>query len=127
MTLDSSRLIAIVDDDQAVRIGLGNLMRSVDIANELFPTADAFLESDPGRFALVLSDIQMPGMSGLNLTSKLRELRPELPIVLMTAFPDERVKERAATEGAVRLFIKPCDPDELIEVIETFLAGGGKA
>jgi FixJ family two-component response regulator len=122
--LDSSRVIAIVDDDQAVRIGLGNLMRSADVANELFPTADAFLESDLDRFALVLSDIQMPGMSGLDLLSRLRELRPKLPVVLMTAFPDERVRARAETEGAVRLFVKPCDPDELIAVIETLLAAG---
>lgn len=126
MTVHSSRAIAIVDDDQAVRVGLGNLMRSVDVANELFPTADAFLGSDLDRFALVLSDIQMPGMSGLDLLSRLRELRPGLPVALMTAFPDERVRERAEMEGAVRLFIKPCDPDELIELIETLLAGGGQ-
>jgi FixJ family two-component response regulator len=119
-------VIAIVDDDQAVRIGLGNLMRSAEVANELFPTADAFLETDLDRFALVLSDIQMPGMSGLDLLSKLRELRPELPVVLMTAFPDERVRARAETEGAVRLFVKPCDPDDLIAVIETLLAAGGR-
>lgn len=118
-------MIAIVDDDQAVRVGLGNLMRSIDVANELFPTADAFLNSDLDRFALVLSDIQMPGMSGLDLLARLRELRPDIPVVLMTAFPDERVRERAEMAGAVRLFIKPCDPDELIELIETLIAGGG--
>ncbi len=115
-------IVAIVDDDEAVRIGLGSLMRSIDVQAEIFASAEGFFESDLSRFACVLSDIQMPGRSGLDLLVAVRDSRPDLPVILMTAFPDDRVRERAAAAGAHRFFVKPCDPNEIVEVVESFLA-----
>ncbi len=114
--------MAIVDDDEAVRIGLGSLMRSIDVKAEIFASAEGFFESDQSRFACVLSDIQMPGRSGLDLLIAVRASSPNLPVVLMTAFPDDRVRERAEAAGAYRFFVKPCDPNELVDVVESLLA-----
>jgi two-component system response regulator FixJ len=122
--LNGRNLVAIVDDEEAVRVGLGALMRSADLKAELFASADSFLETDPALYGVVFSDIQMPGRSGLDLLVATRAARPELPVILMTAFPDERMRERAASEGAYRFLTKPCDPDELITLAETLLAAG---
>jgi FixJ family two-component response regulator len=120
--LSDHGIVAIVDDDEAVRIGLESLMRSIDVKAEVFASAESFFESDHSRFACVLSDIQMPGRSGLDLLVAVRASRPDLPVVLMTAFPDERVRERAKAAGAYRFFVKPCDPNALVDVVESLLA-----
>jgi FixJ family two-component response regulator len=116
-------VVAIVDDEESVRAGLGSLMRSADIAADLFSSADELLLSDLSRYFCVLSDIQMPGKSGLELLSELTGRRTRLPVVLMTAFSDRRVRERANDGGAYRFLEKPCDPDELIAVVESLLPG----
>lgn len=121
MSVETRSLIAIVDDDQAVRVGLGSLLRSVDLPNELYAGAEELLSSDLDRVGFVLSDIQMPGLTGLELLERLKELRPELPVALMTAFPDERIREKAIAGGAVHFCAKPCDLDDLVMLIETTL------
>jgi FixJ family two-component response regulator len=123
VSFDSRNLIAIVDDDQAVRVGLGSLLRSLDLPNELYPGADELLATDLDRVAFVLSDVQMPGLDGLELLGRLKELRPDLPVALMTAFPDERIKEKALAGGAIDFCAKPCDPDHIVALIETSLRG----
>ena len=122
--MNGRNLVAIIDDEEAVRVGLGALMRSADLSAELFASADSFLQTDLSRYAAVFSDIQMPGRSGLDLLIATRAARPELPVILMTAFPDERIRERAEAEGAYRFLTKPCDPDEIITLAETLLATG---
>ncbi|OHV16503.1 hypothetical protein BK022_11725 [Methylorubrum extorquens] len=127
MTLGSSAAlrgstVAIVDDDEFVRAGLGNLMRSIDVDACLFASAEEFLDEDFRLYACVLSDIQMPGLSGLDLLVAVKARQPDLPVVLMTAYPDARVVERANREGAYRFLEKPCDPDELVALVERFVA-----
>jgi FixJ family two-component response regulator len=114
-------LVAIVDDEESVRVGLGSLMRSADVNAELFSSAETFLQRDPSRFALVLSDLQMPGRSGLDLLATLNVTHPQVPVILMTAFPDERIRQRASAAGAYRFLVKPCDPDEIINLVEGVL------
>ncbi len=115
-------IIAIIDDEDAVRAGLATLMRSIDFRPELFSSADAFVSADLSRYVCVLSDIQMPGRSGLDLLAHVRAARPELPVVLMTAFPDERVRALAQAGGAYRFLTKPCDPDMIVDLVEGLLS-----
>ena len=117
--MNAKDIVAIVDDEEAVRAGLGSLLRSADLNAALFASAEEFFDQgDLARYSCVLSDIQMPGASGIDLLVAIRSARPELPVILMTAFPDERIRERAASEGAYRFLVKPCDPDEIIELAE---------
>lgn len=114
----SAPIIAIVDDEDAVRAGFATLMRSIDVKPELFSSADAFVEADLSRYICVLSDIQMPGRSGIDLLTHVRKVRPDLPVVLMTAFPDDRVRAAAQAGGAYRFLTKPCDPDMIVDLVE---------
>lgn len=117
-------VIAIVDDEDGVRAGLATLMRSIDVRPEQFGSADAFLDADLGRYVCVLSDIQMPGRSGIDLLAHVRHMRADLPVILMTAFPDERVREQARAGGAYRFLAKPCNPDMIVDLVEGLLSPG---
>jgi FixJ family two-component response regulator len=120
--LSTEKILAIVDDEAAVRAGMGTLMRSIDVKAELFGSADCLLRSDLGRYACILSDIQMPGRSGLELLASVRRSHPDIPVILMTAFPDDRVREQARLGGAYQFLTKPCDPDMIVDLVETVLA-----
>lgn len=108
----------MVDDDENVRGGMGNLMKAIDFDVELFESAAALLADDLGRFSCILSDMQMPGMSGLDLQRELSRSAPALPIIFITGYPDQRVREAALAGGALGFFEKPCDIEELVSAIE---------
>ncbi|WP_125956094.1 response regulator [Novosphingobium sp. MD-1] len=117
----SPRLIAVVDDDEDVSSALGSLIESMGIHAMTFGSADIFLADRDRRFDLVISDVQMPGTSGLELAKILG--KEAVPLILITAFPSPEVKQQAIAQG-VRCFMrKPFDPDELIDCIERILAG----
>src|ERR1700733_16034967 len=78
-------LIGVIDDDESVRDALGSLLRSAGYKCEVFPSAEAFLES--GRLTAtdcVVLDVQMPGLSGLELHLRLREMRCSVPVIFVT-------------------------------------------
>lgn len=112
------RAVAVVDDDENVRVGMGNLMNAIGFDVELFESAAALLAGDLGRFSCILSDMQMPGMSGLDLQRELSRRVPTLPIIFITGYPDQRVREVALAGGALGFFEKPCDIEELVSAIE---------
>lgn len=114
--------IAIIDDEECVRTALGSLLRSIDVQSELFDCGASFLQHDPHRFALVFSDIQMPGLSGIDLLERIHAIAPTVPVALMTAFPDAEWRERAERNGAYRFLVKPLDADAVIDMIEDLLA-----
>ena len=92
-------MVAIVDDDDAIRTALRRLMRTIGYEATTFGSAEALLSSlEAAPPACMLTDIQMPGMSGLELASELDRLRPGLPIAVMTAYP--RLARRDATPPA---------------------------
>ena len=116
------RYVAIVDDDESVREALGNLLRSVGFEVHAFSTAEAFLDSPERRSAAcVVSDIQMPGMDGLELQRRLAASGSTLPVILMTAFPRDHVRRQAEEQGAVALLAKPFEGNRLIECVERAL------
>lgn len=113
------KLIAIIDDDQAIRDGVSSLLRSAGFDVRLYESGEAFLSDD--RTPLVdaaLTDIQMPGMSGLDLQTMLKTRQPSLPLLFMTAFPEEALRQRVLAYGAICFLSKPFKAAELLYWIE---------
>lgn len=108
------RTIAVVDDDEFVRDATVSLLRSVGLQPQSFDSAESFLELDLDGFNCVISDVQMPGLSGMQLQDILIERAPDLPIIMVTAFPTQDLRERAMKRGAAAFYGKPCDPDVLL-------------
>ncbi|SDA35892.1 response regulator transcription factor [Sphingomonas sp. NFR15] len=113
-------LIAIVDDDEDVASALGSLVESMGMAARLFSSADNFLSERHERFVLVISDVQMPGSSGIDLARLLQN--DAVPVILITAFPSLEIERQALACGVHRFIRKPFDPDELIDSIMRVVA-----
>jgi FixJ family two-component response regulator len=115
-------VVAVVDDDEAVRHALSNLLASLDLGVATFASAEAFLASPACRdAACLIADVQMPGMSGLDLQRHLSESGNRLPVILITAFPQEHVRRQAEAEGAFGFFAKPFEGGLMIDCIERAL------
>ncbi|MGU3496211.1 response regulator [Xanthobacteraceae bacterium A53D] len=108
------RRIAIVDDDPFIRAALGRLIRASGHEAILFASADALLAyGDRIGLFCVLADIQMPDISGIELIQMLTAGSPDLPIVAMTAYPSDAIRERALAAGAADYLTKPFDASAL--------------
>lgn len=113
-----SSLIAIVDDDPGMRGSLDSLLRSAGRDGCGFATAEALLACDaPSAIACIVSDLHMPGMSGLALQGELARRGWRQPLILMTAYPTPAAREQALGAGARAFFTKPIDPDALLDAI----------
>ena len=114
----TSPVVAIVDDDEAVRDGLALLLRTVGLQTHCYPDASTFLaDADNDALDCALVDIRMPGMSGLDLLDQMRELR-DLPVIVMTGHGSVDACRRAFKGGALDFLRKPVDDDELIDVVQ---------
>ena len=123
--MTGTALIAVVDDDEAIRTGLSSLLRSVGYAVALFESAEDFLASLSRAVPhCLVTDIQMPGVSGLDLQVRLKAGWPAIPVLVMTAFPEPAVRERAMTAGAVCFLSKPFDAAELLDCVARALQAG---
>lgn len=117
-------VIAIVDDDGAIRTGLSSLLRSEGYQIHLFESADAFLDSSlRAGIDLVITDIQMDGTNGLDLQEILKYRQPNLPMLVMTAFPQPDLRSRALAQGARCFMCKPFEAEELLGCIRKALTG----
>src|SRR5437870_9504809 len=120
--LSSARLLSVVDDDDSLREATGRFMRSLDFTVELFRSAEEFLKS--GRLqevSCLILDVQLPGMSGLQLQSHLAERGYRIPIIFITASPDDRTHARALDAGAVDFLPKPFTEQALLKGIRSAL------
>ncbi len=118
--------VAVVDDDEAVRDALSNLLASLDLGVATFASAEDFLASPACRAAACLiTDVQMPGMSGLDLQRHLAGAGNLIPVILITAFPHDHLRKQAEAEGAYGFFAKPFDGGLMIDCIERALVGKG--
>ncbi len=116
--------VSIVDDDDAVRTATQAFVRSLGYKATAFASAEEFLKAPERETAdCLIADVQMPGMSGLDLQRELARQRPTLPIIFVTAFPEEHIRQQAMAAGAACLLAKPYEGDELIECIEQALSG----
>jgi FixJ family two-component response regulator len=119
---ESETVIAIVDDDSSVREGLRSLLRSAGWRVETFASAQEFL-ARPGAeppCCLVL-DLQLPGLSGLDLQKRMAEVELEIPIVFLTGHGDIPASVQAMKAGAVEFLTKPFDEEELLQAIREAL------
>jgi FixJ family two-component response regulator len=115
-------LISIVDDDDALRSSLENLIRSVGLLAQGFSSAEAFLSSNhvPETRCLVL-DVRMPGMSGPDLQRQMAVANSHIPIIFITAHEDDAQRTQALEAGAVAFLHKPFYEEELLNAIDAAL------
>ncbi|MFD2055441.1 response regulator transcription factor [Mesorhizobium calcicola] len=115
-------MIAIVDDDEAVRTSTANLMRSFGFAANLFASGEELLRSPRLADACcVITDVQMPGMNGLELQTLLSARGHTVPVIFITAYPEERIRQNALAAGAAGFFYKPFDAVAMIRCIDNAL------
>ena len=119
---EMTKLIAIIDDDDAMQDSLRDLMEAAGLVARCFGSAEEFLESGLHRqAACLITDILMPKMSGLELQTRLRDEECDIPIVFITAFGDARMRIQAMREGAVELLAKPFDHHLLLKTVRAAL------
>jgi FixJ family two-component response regulator len=119
-------LIAVVDDDEDVREATKGLMRSLGFAVEAFPSGEDFLRSPSfDRTACLVADINMPGMSGIELYHHISALKKSIPTILITAHPSDSNRKRALDAGVVRYLTKPFSEEELLSSVSLALSRGG--
>ncbi len=117
-----TQLIAIVDDDESVRSAIHGLLKSVGLKTRSFASAEEFLASgQPSETACLITDIRMPGMSGLELQARLAEEQCRIPIIFITAYADTRMRMQAMRAGAVEFLGKPFDDELLLESVRAAL------
>ena len=122
-------VISIVEDDAAVRAATENLVKALGFDVYTFASAVEFLQSHRmAATVCLISDVQMPNMSGIELQANLADRGFGIPTIFMTAFPDESVKRRAMDAGAVGFLPKPFTASALIQCIRDAISqGSGKS
>ena len=124
MPSTSNALITIVDDDQSVREAVEGLIESLGFRVRTFQSARDFLASaDIDDTSCMIADVHMPQMSGVELHRRLGELGHDIPTILITAFTNESVRERALADGVICYLIKPFDDNALIRCVHSALQG----
>ncbi len=115
-------VISIVDDDESVRIATTRLVKSLGFIGHAFASAQDFLDSPRlVDTSCVIVDVQMPGMTGVELQNLLIAKGIRTPMIFITAFPDERTRARVLERGALCFLSKPCDGPTLIRCLEKAL------
>jgi FixJ family two-component response regulator len=118
----TSKLTAIIDDDESICDSLEDLMESAGLEAQCFGSAEEFLESGLHRQAgCLITDILMPQMSGLELQARLKEEECDIPIIFITAHGDPRMRIQAMREGAVEFLAKPFDHKLLLKTVRAAL------
>ena len=121
-------VISIIDDDASVRAATDNLLRSLGYTVYTFFSAEEFLRSAHfNDTSCVIADVQMPTMSGVDLQARLLTQGHRVPFIFITAFPEETIRARALTAGAIGFLTKPFDKLALIKCLDAALdsCGGG--
>ncbi len=114
--------IAIVDDDGAVREGMKTLVRSLGWYDaSTFGSAEEFLTSQFSNTSCIITDLQMPGLSGLDLQDMLIAEGHRIPIIFITGHSDDNERARAMNAGAIAFLSKPVNPDHLVGHLEKAL------
>ncbi|MBV9559217.1 MAG: response regulator [Bradyrhizobium sp.] len=117
-------LISVVEDDEPFRHSMRTLVTALGYAVEVFPSAANFLESPLlGETTCLVTDVQMPGMTGLELHRRLVGTGHAIPTILLTAYPDEAARKRALKDGVVCYLRKPVDDDRFERCLRSALAG----
>ena len=119
-------MISIVDDDEPMREAVKGLMKSVGYRVDVAACAEEFLRSPHVcRTSCLIADVQMPGITGLDLHRHLSASGKPIPTILITAYPDDRVRERALAAGVIGYLSKPFDENDLLTCIRLALTRAG--
>jgi FixJ family two-component response regulator len=122
----TSRLIAIVDDEESLQRALQDLIESEGLSTLCFGSAEQFLDSEARhKAACLIVDIRMPGMSGLELQAKLKAEGCRIPIIFITAHGDSEMRTLAIGDGAVEFLTKPFRDAVLLQVVHGALERSG--
>jgi FixJ family two-component response regulator len=117
-------VISVVDDDVWVRESLDSLIRSIGHAVRMFASAEEFLNSSHHRTAdCLILDVQLPGVSGIELQRRLMTRNCNVPVIFITAASDERARSEAASDWTVAYLMKPFTEDELLGAVAAALNG----
>jgi FixJ family two-component response regulator len=118
----TSKLIAIIDDDKSTQDSLRDLIESTGLVTRCFGSAEEFLLSGLQReVGCLIAEIQMPGISGLELQARLKEEQCNMPIIFITSNGSARMRIQAMREGAVEFLRKPLDHELLLETVRAAL------
>jgi FixJ family two-component response regulator len=116
----TSKIIVIIDDDEAMQDSLRDLLEAAGLAARCFGSAEDFLKSNlHDEAACLIVDIRMPKMSGLELQAKLKEEECNVPIIFITAHGDARMRIQAMRRGAVEFLAKPFDHQLLLKRVRS--------
>jgi FixJ family two-component response regulator len=116
-------IVVLVDNDRRVLDSMAMLMESAGYTSQSFTSAEGFLQSPAlAAAACVIADVRMPGLDGLELQRRIRLVRPELPILVMSAHGDDAMRNRALREGVTAFFDKPFDCAALLTAISKALS-----
>ena len=115
-------MVSIIDDDQSLRESIVDLVKAMGLEAQEFGQAEDFLRSDGiARTACVITDMRMPGMSGLDLHERLTARGETIPTIVITAFPKDDDRARARRNGVICYLAKPFDPNRLADCITSAL------
>ena len=114
--------VAVVEDDESVREAMRHLLRLLGYAVASFTSAEEFLKSDHlGDTACLITDVHLPGMSGVELQNRLIRAGHRIPIIFVTAFPEEAIRARVLGDGALAYLSKPLQEQSLISCLDQAL------
>jgi len=123
--MSNDNLISVVEDDQPFRESMRKLMTALGYSVEAFPSAANFLASPClAKTACLVADVQMPGMTGVELHRHLVEAGYAIPTILVTAYPDEAIRTRALKDGVLCYLSKPVDDEHLERCIRSAIEPG---
>ena len=120
--MSNAPMISIVDDDKSVRESTKALVRSLGYGARTFSSAEEFLCSNPDDTNCLIVDVQMKGISGVELHERLIAVGRQTPTIFITAYADERTRSRALGAGAIAFLRKPFSDEKLTTSIEAALA-----
>ena len=123
--MPKASLVSVVEDDRYFRESVRRLMRSLGYSVEAFPSASDFLASPLlAETACLVADVHMPGMTGIELYRHLINAGHAIPTILVTGYPDDRVRARVLNDGVVCYLRKPPDESRLIRCLRAALQSG---
>jgi FixJ family two-component response regulator len=119
---DNTKFVVIVDDDDSMRSAVQDLLEADGLPAEGFASAEEFLKSGKQhQTTCLITDIRMPGMSGLELQARLNAEHCRIPTIFITAHGDEKMRMQALRAGAVEFLAKPFDDEALLESVRAAL------
>jgi FixJ family two-component response regulator len=118
----AGRFVSVVEDDESLREALVGLLRSHGFEARGFACAEHYLSVRDGQCACIISDIKMPGLSGIEMAARLRAMGYDVPMIMITARADPELVRQAEAGGAICVLKKPFEAELLVDCVRRALA-----